>query len=166
MGMPRFTSVVIDTSVIAKFLTEPPSSLPPRVYGREMRTREKIGLIMRIVKECGYIVYYPRSGVVELASVLKRAGFPRDDMLRVVSTVSDEFVIVNEEVIYPKALAIAMERAPSGFDTYFLALSQTTGSLLITDDRGMASHAKEMGQPVLFVRETASEEIKKRLTCY
>ncbi len=136
MERPGFTSIVVDTSVVAKYFTSPPRSLKPLIYKREMDTRSKIELIIEIIELCGFIVYYPRSGIVELASVLKRAEFPREDILKIVNTIQDTFTIVDEKVIYPEALEIAIEEAPSGFDAYFLALSQITNSILITDDKG------------------------------
>jgi len=163
---PRLTSIVIDTSVIAKFFTSPPRNLQPAIYRREAETRRKIDLIMKITEACDFIVYYPRSGIVELASVLKRAGFNREEILKIVNTIYEDFAVVDEKVIYPKALDIAIERAPSGFDTYFLALSHITSSILITDDKGMASHGKNIGIPVLFVREATPNEIKETLKCY
>ncbi len=69
MAKPRFTSIVIDISVIAKFFTSPPRNLQPAIYKREVETRKKIDLIMKIIEACDFIAYYPRSGIVELASV-------------------------------------------------------------------------------------------------
>ena len=166
MGRPRFTSIVLDTSVIAKFFTSPPRSLQPAIYKREVETRKKIDLIMEIIEKCDFIVYYPRSGIVELASVLKRAGFNREEILKIVNTIHEDFTVIDEKIIYPKALDIAIERAPSGFDTYFLTLSQITNSILITDDKSMASHGDNIGIAVLFVREATLNEIKELLKCY
>ncbi len=165
MGRLWTRSVVLDTSVVAKFFTDPPRSLPPHVYRREAETREKINEIMNLIEECGFTVYYPRSGVVELASVLRRAGFSDREIYAIVGALEEEFTIVDEAVIYPKALEIAVERAPSGFDTYFLALALITAALLITDDKGMSIHAEDMGIKVLLVRSASIRMINELLGC-
>ena len=120
---------------------------------------------METIESRNLLVYFPRSGLVELASVMKRAGFNEEEILQVVDAVSEELTIVNEQVIYGKALEIAIKEAPSGFDTYFLALSTMTNSLLITDDKGMAHHAKNLGINVLFIRKTTIREIEEKLRC-
>ena len=71
--------------------------------------------------------------------------------------------MVNEDLIYGKALEIAMERAPSGFDTYFIALAIMTNSVLITDDKPMADHAKSLSIEVILVREASLEYIRGKL---
>jgi len=71
--------------------------------------------------------------------------------------------VVDEDLIYGKALEIAMERAPSGFDTYFIALAMITNSVLITDDKPMADHAKSLGIEVILVREESLEHIREKL---
>ncbi len=121
---------------------------------------------MDTIETCGYIAYYPRSGDIELASVLKRVGFSREEILKIIDTMYEDYIIVDEKVIYPKALDIAVEHAPSGFDTYFLALSQITNSILITDDKRMAVHAENIGVTVLLVRKATLDKIKELLRCY
>ena len=70
-------------------------------------------------------------------------------------------MITDGNIIYGKALEIATSTAPSGFDTYFLALALLTGSLLITNDKGMASQAEKLNINHILVRKTPIEEIKK-----
>jgi predicted DNA-binding protein (UPF0278 family) len=165
VGGPFMTSVVLDTTILAKLLIEPPRNLEPATYQRELETRKKIEAIMDAIEKCNIIVYFPRSGVVELASVLKRAGFDREEIYQIINAVYDNFNIFDEQIIYPKALEIAVEEAPSGFDTYFIALAQIMGSLLITDDKGMSLHARNLGQKTMLVRELTIKEIKDQLRC-
>jgi len=111
------------------------------VYKREVETRRKIRVILEILEARGCTVYFPRAGIVETASVLKRSGLDRQGIEELIESIEETFIVVDEDLIYGKALEIAMDRAPSGFDTYFIALTMITNSVLITDDKPMADHA-------------------------
>jgi len=156
-------SAVLDTSIVVKSVLEPPRILPPKVYKREVETRRKIRVILEILEARGYTVYFPRAGIVETASVLKRSGLDRQGIEELIESIEETFIVVDEDVIYGKALEIAMDRAPSGFDTYFIALAMITNSVLITDDKPMADHAKSLGVEVILVREANLEYIREKL---
>ena len=157
-------SVVLDTSVIVKSILKPPRHLPRHVYRREVETRRKIHAILEILESRGYTVYFPRAGIVEVAAVLKRGGLGRQVIIELIGSVEETFVIVGEDIVYGKAFEVALERAPSGFDTYFIALAATTNSTLITDDKPMAVHAKALGIETILVRETSLDQIRRKLT--
>jgi len=156
-------SVVLDTSVIVKSILKPPRHLPPHVYKREVETRRKIHAILEILESQGYTVYLPRAGIVEVAAVLKRGGLGRQAVTRLVKSIEETFIIVGEDIVYGKAFEVALERAPSGFDTYFIALAAVTSSMLITDDKPMAGHAEALGIETILVRETSLEQIRRKL---
>ena len=156
-------SVVLDTSVVAKSILEPPKNLPPNAYKREVETRRKIHVILEILESRGYTVYFPRAGIVEAASVLKRSGLDKQSIVKLVENIKETFIVADEDLIYSRALEIVMDRAPSGFDTYFIALATITNSILITDDKPMADHAKSLGIEVILVRESSLEYIREKL---
>ncbi len=156
-------SVVLDTSVVAKSILAPPRYLRKDIYEREIKTREKIRVILRLLEERNYKVFFPKAGTVEAASVLKRSGLSREQVLEVLESLNKTFIIIDENIIYDKALEVALATAPSGFDTYFLALAILTNSLLITDDRGMADQAKRLKINSIFVREAIIEKIQSKL---
>ena len=159
-----FTSkVVLDTSVVAKSIMAPPRYLQRDIYEREMETRRKIRVILSLLEEMGSKVFFPKAGIIEVASVLKRSGMSREHVLGVVESLNATFIVVDENVIYDKALEVALETAPSGIDTYFIALALLTDSLLITDDKGMADHARRLKLDAIFVREATIEEIRAKL---
>ena len=87
-------SVVLDTSVIVKSVLKPPMHLPPHVYRREVETRGKIHAILEILESRGYIVYFPRAGIVEVAAVLKRGGLSRQAVIGLVKSMEETFIIV------------------------------------------------------------------------
>lgn len=157
-------NTVLDTSIVVKSILEPPRTLPLKVYKREVETRKKIHVILEILEARGYTVYFPRAGVVEVASVLKRSGLNKQDITKLIESVEETFVVINEDVIYSKALEVAMDRGSSGFDTYFIALATITNSVLITDDKPMADHARSLGVEVILVREASPKYIREKLT--
>ena len=87
-------------------------------------------------------MFFPKAGIIEVASVLKRGGLSREHVLEVLGSLNETSIVIDGDVIYDKALEVALTTAPSGFDTYFPALALLTESLLITDDKGMADHVK------------------------
>lgn len=113
------------------------------MYKREIETRRKIHATLEILEVRGYAVYFPRVDIVEVASVLKRSGLDRQDIMKLIESIEETFIVVNEDVIYSKALGVAMDRASSGFDTYFIALAVITNSILITDE-AHGNHAKSL----------------------
>ena len=155
--------VVLDTSVVAKSILAPPRYLQADIYEREMETRRKIRVILGLLEKMSSKVFFPKAGIIEVASVLKRSGMSRENVLEVVESLNNTFIIVDENVIFDKALEIALATAPSGFDTYFIALALLTDSLLITDDKGMADQARRLKLNVVFVREATTEEIQAKL---
>ena len=155
--------VVLDTSVVAKSILAPPKYLQRDIYEREMETRQKIHVILGLLEKMSYKVFFPKAGIIEVASVLKRSGMTREHVLKVVESLNNTFIVVDENVIYDKALEVALTTAPSGFDTCFLALALLTDSLLVTDDKGMADQARRLMLNVIFVREATTEEIQAKL---
>ncbi len=163
MARSSTASVVLDTSIVVKSILRPPRHLPPQVYKREVETRGKIHVILEILESRGYTIYFPRAGLVEVAAALKRGGVNKDTITEIVESIEETFIIVGEDTIYGKALEVAVERAPSGFDTYFIALAVLTGSILVTDDKPMAGHAEALGVETILVREASLEQIREKL---
>ena len=155
--------VVLDTSVVAKSILAPPKHLQRDIYERERETRQKINVILGLLEKMSYKVFFPKAGIIEVVSVLKRSGMTREHVLKIVESLNNTFIVVDENVIYDKALEVALTTAPSGFDTYFLALALLTDSLLVTDDKGMADQARRLKLNVIFVREATTEEIQAKL---
>jgi predicted nucleic acid-binding protein len=155
--------VVLDTSVIIKSLLKPPKHLPRHIYERELETHRKCKAIMKQLKEKDYLVYFPRAGLVETAAVLRRNGIEPGIVKDILEAIEKTFIVVREEQIFDKAIEVAMTEAPSGFDTYFIALALKTRALLVTDDEAMAIHARHLNIDTLLVRSTEDEEIKEKL---
>jgi len=90
---------VLDTSVVAKSILAPPRHLPKDIYDREMETRRKIRVILDLLEGNGWEVLFPKAGVVEIVSVLKRYGVDEEVVMEIVETISSTFTIVGEDTI-------------------------------------------------------------------
>ena len=123
-------NAVLDTSVIVKSILKPPKHLPPHIYKRLVETCRKIHVILWILESEGYTVYFPKAGIVEVVAVLKRGGLGRRAITELVKSIEETFIVVGEDIIYGKAFEIALERAPSGFDTYFHEFTSSPFQLL------------------------------------
>ena len=147
---------VIDTNVIVGAF----------FYGSDypqLRTRERILENCRLVLHHlrGRNVAIPWVGVVEVISVVKRITGDRGFAIRMGKAVENSFETVPENELYEIAKELASTLAPSGFDTYFLALSLARGYSLITRDTALCNHAQKMGVECLFIDESVDE---KRIT--
>ena len=159
----EITSIVLDTTVIIKSLLKPAKHLPRNIYDRELSTHKKCRTIMRLLKKKRYLVYFPRAGLVEVATVLRRNGLSQDMANNILNTIERTLIIVNEDLLFNKAVEVALREAPSGFDTYFIALALKVKALLLTDDEPMAIHARNLNVRTILVRTTSEEEILKEL---
>ena len=119
---------------------------------------------MGILRQGKYMVYFPRAGLIEVVSVLKRSGLTRDRIMEIVRAIEDTFIVIREARIYNKAIEVALLESPSGFDTYFIALTAITNSILITDDEPMKIHAERLGLNTMLIREVDVEEIHRKLS--
>ncbi len=156
-------NVVLDTTVVVKSLLKPAKHLPYSIYERELSTHRKCKVIMSLLKKKTYPVYFPKAGLVEVASVLRRNDINQDTIREILDAMKKTFIIISEDVLFDKALEVALAEAPSGFDTYFIALALKVRALLLTDDEPMAVHAKNLGVETMLVRMVSEEEILKKL---
>ena len=62
-------SVVLDTSVVVKSILAPPRYLQRDVYEREIRTHEKIHVILSLLEEKNLKVFFPRSAEQAIGSL-------------------------------------------------------------------------------------------------
>ena len=156
-------SVVLDTTVIVKSLLKPAKYLPRSIYDRELSTHKKCRTIMRLLKKKSYLVYFPRAGLIEVAAVLRRNNINQDMVRSILNAIEKTFIVVSEDLLFDEAVEVALLEAPSGFDTYFIALALKVKALLLTDDEPMAVHARNLNVRTVLVRAMSEEEILKEL---
>ncbi|AGK62234.1 putative nucleic acid-binding protein, contains PIN domain [Archaeoglobus sulfaticallidus PM70-1] len=154
-------SVVFDTSVIVKSIFKPMKSLSNEIYKRELETHKKCREIIRMLEEvdADVDVYIPKICIVETAAVTKRLS-GRDLAMKISKAILDSYEVVDEAVLFNSAWKIAIDTGCSGFDSYFIALARIKNAVLITDDAGMHSHAKEVEVNSVLVRETDIKKIE------
>ena len=154
--------VVLDTSVIIKSIFSPRKSLPDEIYGRELDTHEKCRSIIRMLEEVEVSVHIPKVCVVETAAVAKRLA-DKKLATKISKRVLESYEVVDESVLFDASWAIAADTGCSGFDSYFISLAKIMNALLLTDDGGMHTHAKESGVDTALIRESDLDEIERRL---
>ncbi|BAD85216.1 predicted nucleic acid-binding protein, containing PIN domain [Thermococcus kodakarensis KOD1] len=117
---------------------------------------DKCRLVLALSKDKKVAV--PRVAVVEVISVAKRLSGDQKFAMRLGNAVENSFEIIGEEKLSDTAKTIASAEAPSGFDTYFLALALERGYSLITRDKPMCAHADSLGVHCLLIDESTGED--------
>lgn len=130
----------------------------PQVKSREALLK-KCRLVLGLLKEKNVAV--PRVAVVEVISVVKRITGDITLAVRLGNAVETSFEVVSEDKIYETAKETASIVAPSGFDTYFLALALARGYRLITRDKALCTHSKNLGVPCLLIEESTDDDTIK-----
>ncbi|ACX72795.1 PilT protein domain protein [Methanocaldococcus vulcanius M7] len=154
--------VVLDTSVIVKSILLPRKSLPKDIYDREIKTHNKCKQLIKFLNNEGINVYLPKVALVEVASVLKRHGYPKI-ALQVIESLSNSYNFVSENEIFEHSIDIALKTGASGFDCYFIATSSMLNAILITDDEKMNKHANSIGLKSILIIEKEFKEIERIL---
>ncbi|WP_297508728.1 type II toxin-antitoxin system VapC family toxin [Thermococcus sp.] len=143
---------VIDTNVIVGAFFY--GSDYPQLRGSKS-ILSKCRLVLKLVR--GKNVAVPRVAVVESISVVKRISGDRELAIRLGNAIENSFEVVPEEMFYKVAKDIASDTSPSGFDTYFLALSKSREYRLVTRDRALCTHARRVNVECLLIDESIGE---------
>ncbi|WP_457753571.1 type II toxin-antitoxin system VapC family toxin [Thermococcus sp.] len=152
--------VILDSSVILKALLLPPRNLPENVYNRERQTHEKCKYLMELIEEKNIEVHIPVVAKVEVAGVIKRVTGDTDKALLAAVTLSENYNLHYDVELIEKALEISLSTGASGFDSYFIALSDLLDFPLFTDDKGMYIKAKKLGVEAYLIRELTMDDLK------
>ena len=124
--------IVFDTSIYI-------DALIPAIENRNVHARE----IIKITTNRGFEIFEPRTFIVELVGVLSR--FKRRGEVKSVLDILNFVNIISENEIFEVALDIAFETHCRAIDSYFIATSELTNSILISNDRIMVNNAKKYG---------------------
>lgn len=73
------------------------------------------------------------------------------------SFVSQNSELYSDAYLLEKAMEIGMRTKASGFDVVFMSCTEVTGSILITDDKGMYEKARDYGLDAEFLRDLNEE---------
>ncbi len=69
------------------------------------------------------------------------------------SFVSQNSELYSDAYLLEKAIEIGMRTKASGFDVVFMSCAEVTGSILMTDDKGMYEKARVYGLDAKFLRD-------------
>nr|QNO51278.1 hypothetical protein ILBEGJOJ_00008 [Methanosarcinales archaeon ANME-1 ERB6] len=139
--------IVFDTSIYI-------DALIPAKEKRNIQARE----IIKITTERNFEVFEPRTFIVELVGVLSR--FKRRKEVKRVLNILIFINVILENEIFEEASDIAFEMHCRAIDSYFIATSKLTNSILIANDRIMVDNAKKYGIKAYYL----IEEIDKVLS--
>ena len=124
--------IVFDTSIYI-------DALIPAIENRNVHARE----IIKITTNRDFEIFEPRTFIVELVGVLSR--FKRRGEVKSVLNILNFVNIISENEIFEVALDIAFETHCRAIASYFIATSELTNSILISNDRIMVNNAKKYG---------------------
>lgn len=124
--------IVFDTSIYI-------DALIPAIENRNVHARE----IIKITTNRDFEIFEPRTFIVELVGVLSR--FKRRGEVKSVLNILNFVNIISENEIFEVALDLAFETHCRAIDSYFIATSELTNSILISNDRIMVNNAKKYG---------------------
>ena len=88
----------------------------------KLKHTKKCKQLIKFLNNEGIDVYLPKVALVEVASVLKRHGYPKI-ALQVIESLSNSYNFISENEIFEYCLNIALKTWASGFDCYFIATS-------------------------------------------
>ena len=132
--------IVFDTSIYI-------DALIPAIENRNVHARE----IIKITTNQNFEIFEPRTFIVELVGVLSR--FKRRGEVKSVLNILNFVNIISENEIFEVALDIAFETHCRAIDSYFIATSELTNSILISNDRIMVNNAKKYGIKAYYLIE-------------
>ncbi len=132
--------IVFDTSIYI-------DALIPAIEKRNAHARE----IVKIATNQNFDVFEPRTFIVELVGVLSR--FKRRSEVKRVLNILNFINVVSENELFEMALDIAFETHCRAIDSYFIATSELTNSILISNDRIMVNNAKKYGLKAYYLIE-------------
>jgi len=151
-------SCVLDTSVLIKGIFPPLDDKNPELHMREQATYEKCKVLIRYLESLPAEIIFPRAGLVELVCVVTRIEDSKKADT-VFQYAKEYFSILEESVIFDRALSIARRTGCSGFDTYMLASASLNTCPLYTDDAQMHTFAEKIGIQSFLIRESPIESL-------
>ena len=95
--------------------------------------------------------------LIETVCVVARLTNDDESVELALSFVSQNSELYSDAYLLEKAIEIGMRTKASGFDVVFMSCTEVTGSILITDDKGMYEKAIDYGLEAKFLRELNEE---------
>ena len=143
--------IVVDTSVFID-----------AIFRFDENKSELVRKFFRFVQNAGLILVVPEVFKVELIGQLVRR-MKKEEAFKVYNSIMSNVNVVSIERIRETAFSVTSETGCRAIDAYFITTAKITNSILITNDRIMASNAKKYGIEAYYLIEefdNAMERLK------
>lgn len=144
-------NVTIDTSVLIKVLVPPRRRAKDQLFSEQLDLHLRSNEILNKVERGEYSNHVPLLALIEVASVVSRLTNDPKSVSLALSFVSENSMLYPDVYLLERSIEIGKETKASGFDVLFLACAETSGSLLLTDDRKMYERATLYGLEANFL---------------
>ncbi|AKG92130.1 putative nucleic acid-binding protein, contains PIN domain [Geoglobus ahangari] len=141
--------IVLDTSVFTDYL----------VVFNENRHQKAMKFVDEL-SEHDLVIYEPFLFEVELAGILRRV-YTEKKTRELLRDVKSKVVVVSETSLRSIAIDVAIKTHCRAVDAYFIAAAKFSGSILITNDRAMASNGKKAGVETYYLIEEFDAAVKR-----
>jgi predicted nucleic acid-binding protein len=132
---------------------------------RNLHRTEAAEKLFRCAVSSGIHVYAPRLFLVEVAGVLVRF-LPPNLVKDVIKRLSDEIIIIGDDLYFGKSVEIAIATGSRGADAYYIGLAEILDAPLVTSDKVQAQNAKKAGAKAFYILNGRElEELIKLLGC-
>ena len=140
-----FTEVTLDTTVLIKAIIPPRRRKNDALYNEQLRLHTSAKAIVSKVEEGQLSMNVPAVAIIEAAAVGARLTGKEQRGMDAAAYVKANGNIIEEAALLERAVEIAAKIKISGFDSLFIACAEITGSVLVTDDKGMHEAAIKYG---------------------
>ena len=138
-------TLTLDTSVLAKGIIPPRRRKKDPIYAEQFRLYSLAKSIIQDVENSVSVMNVPSVALIEIAAVAARLTGKEDRGLQASDYVREHANIVYDSSLLDESVRIAARTKISGFDASYIACAKHTGSMLITDDKGMYDAAIRAG---------------------
>ncbi len=133
--------------------------------GKDPHRTDAAEKVFRCFLSNSIYVYAPRLFLVEVAGVLVR--FLSHNIVKdIVERLSEEILIIGDDLYFEKSVKIALATASRGADAYYIGLAETLNAPLATSDKVQAQNARKVGTKSFYILNRRElEELIKLLDC-
>lgn len=144
----------LDTTAIIKGLIEPRRTKNDSVRQEQIRIYKIASSILDDINSGRDKLFIPAVAIIETAAVASRITGNEDVGVKAAETLKRlAHGIVSETEMLEDSIKMAARTKISGFDNVFIACAKRTGSVLITDDKGMYEAAAKEGVTAKLLRQ-------------
>ena len=140
-----FTEATLDTTVLIKAIIPPRRRKNDALYNEQLRLHATAKAVVNRVEEGRLSMNVPAVAIIEAAAVGARLTGKEQRGMDAAAYVRANGNIIDEAALLERAVEIAAKIKISGFDSLFIACAEITGSVLVTDDKGMHEAAIKSG---------------------